>query len=188
MLRTHVVLPVGRLSVSSGGVGGVAGSCCCYCHCWGRDCNRCIRRCSCCCFLSADCCCGSSFCCCNCACWGGAASRSGAELLLFDPGDPPSLLPFTFTPLRICLALVPCWSAGSLLLWHILDGGKWLAGEVKVLHSAERIKNQLSPAAAATHFMDCDSMWEAAGSMEGVALEAVADPRQVGLLQAPLLL
>ncbi len=54
------------------------------------------------------------------------------------------------------------------------------ARKVEALSSNRHLENHLPHPQAATHAIYYDSMWEEAGSMERVVMEAAADPRQEG--------
>jgi hypothetical protein len=81
-----------------------------------------------------------------------AARRSGAELPLLYPGDPPSLLPFM--PPCVCPSLATLLVSREFAALgvcaqrpgHIKGGGRWLTGEIKVLHTTEHLKDKLAPA------------------------------------------
>ncbi len=151
--------------------------------------NCCLRCCNCCCscfcFLKAAfccCCCCCRCSCCCCAYWGRAASGSREELSLFDPGNPPSNLPLV--PLHICPALYRLLVCRGLLApdmrtqgsERFMDGNRWPPGEIEHCSPLRTLKTIFPQPSAATHALYWYSMWEAAGSLDGEAGEAAADP------------
>jgi hypothetical protein len=56
---------------------------------------------------------------------------------------------------------------------HVLGGDGW---QVRALRSTVHLETSLPHSREATHAMNCDSMWEAAGLMEGVAVETQVTP------------
>ncbi len=98
---------------------------------------------------------------------GVASVGSTAEFTLFNPVEPPTLLPFT--PVCICLALVD-QGLHVQSLRHIFDGSGWLAGEV-VAYVATASPKSACPSRTRQHILDfdlgCGGGWVKGGSVGG---------------------
>jgi hypothetical protein len=176
-------------------------SCCCWQHCCCgfaiSGCNRSVRCCCCCCS-----CCLLTGCFVAVAVTAAAAAEGAAAAAASVPTGAGPHLEHSFSLLTQAILLffsrsrirtmarhlMPCWAAECELPWaHMLGGLS--ASEVELEELREKSKRSTPPhpehhpgpsaCSNVYQILFYSSMWEVAGSSEGVAVVVVADPRQV---------